>query len=71
MDEEACKHVFEPYWQSKDGSQKKSSTGIGLALANRLVLAMNGTISVESALGTGTTFSFTLPLKHKEKAKSN
>jgi signal transduction histidine kinase len=36
--------------------------GVGLWLANQLVLAMGGTIAVESAPGEGTTFTVTLPL---------
>jgi signal transduction histidine kinase len=36
--------------------------GIGLWLANQLVLAMDGTIAIESAPGEGTCFTVTLPL---------
>ncbi|MBV8630125.1 MAG: HAMP domain-containing protein [Silvibacterium sp.] len=36
-------------------------TGLGLALVRRLVESLGGQISVESKLGSGTTFSFTLP----------
>jgi signal transduction histidine kinase len=36
-------------------------TGLGLALVRRLVESMGGQVSVESTLGTGTVFSFTLP----------
>lgn len=37
-------------------------TGLGLALVRRLVESMGGQASVESRLGQGTTFSFTLPI---------
>jgi PAS domain S-box-containing protein len=37
-------------------------TGLGLALVRRLVETLGGQISVESRLGQGTTFSFTLPI---------
>jgi signal transduction histidine kinase len=37
-------------------------TGLGLALVRRLVESMGGQVSVESRLGQGTTFSFTLPI---------
>ena len=37
-------------------------TGLGLALVRRLVESLGGQVSVESRIGQGTTFSFTLPL---------
>ncbi len=37
-------------------------TGLGLALVRRLVETLGGQVSVESRLGQGTTFSFTLPV---------
>jgi signal transduction histidine kinase len=37
-------------------------TGLGLALVRRLVESLGGQVSVESRIGQGTTFRFTLPL---------
>ena len=37
-------------------------TGLGLALVRRLVEALGGQVAVESRLGAGTTFSFTVPM---------
>jgi signal transduction histidine kinase len=55
--------VFEPFYQVKsDASPARwSSSGLGLAVAKRLVEAQNGTIGYTSVQGEGTTFSLVLP----------
>jgi len=44
------------------GDPASGSSGLGLALIRRLVESQGGQVSVESRLGTGTTFRFTLPI---------
>lgn len=51
--------VFERYWQAPETAKK--GTGLGLAIARGFVEAHNGRIWVESKLGAGSVFFFTLP----------
>ena len=53
--------VFEEFEQTGSGQREEASTGLGLTLAKRFVELHGGRIWVESAVGTGTLFRFTLP----------
>jgi signal transduction histidine kinase len=46
---------------SISGTNNEIGTGLGLLLVNDFVLQHGGTVNVESAVGTGTTFKFTIP----------
>jgi len=48
------------------GDAEGSGSGLGLALVRRLVESQGGQVAVESRLGTGTTFRFTLPIAAAE-----
>ncbi|MGB0124164.1 MAG: ATP-binding protein [Silvibacterium sp.] len=48
-------------FSGSSGEGKAAGTGLGLALVRRLTESLGGQVSVESRLGQGTTFSFTLP----------
>jgi PAS domain S-box-containing protein len=52
-------HVFDRFWRARKGG--RDGAGLGLPIARGIVEAHGGRISVESTLGRGTTFSFTVP----------
>lgn len=53
--------IFERFYKV-DRSRASSGTGLGLAIARHMVEAHGGRISVESEVGKGSTFHFTIPL---------
>lgn len=61
-DEEAAR-AFDPFWRAaRVATNNLRGTGLGLALVKEYVRAMGGEVTVESELGHGSTFGFTLPL---------
>jgi signal transduction histidine kinase len=61
--------VFEEFRQASGDHLKKSEgTGLGLALTRRFVELHGGSISLQSEVGKGSTFTFTLPEKTLEPA---
>jgi len=53
---EALEQIFEPYY-----STKETGIGLGLAVTKKIIEEHQGTIEVESSLGTGTKFTIVLP----------
>ena len=59
--EEHVERIFEPFWQIQAGSSPKGGTGLGLSVVRRMIRLLGGSVSVQSALGRGSTFTVRLP----------
>lgn len=62
MDSETLRQIFNPFFTTKKGGE---GTGLGLALAEQIVLSHKGYIYAESEKGIGSTFHILLPVMEK------
>jgi PAS domain S-box-containing protein len=62
IDPAVHQRIFDRYWHASSGARKRG-TGLGLSIAKGIVEAHGGRISVESEVGEGSTFSFSIPVR--------
>ena len=69
IDKEDLPHLFDRFYRVDKSRAKTdvSGYGLGLAIAKQIIDRHNGSISVESEIGKGTTFSIHLPIKQPHK----
>ncbi len=60
MNRNEMESIFEPFYTTKD---QKNGHGLGLSIASKIIKNHDGTISVNSIVGVGTSFVILLPLK--------
>jgi signal transduction histidine kinase len=53
--------VFDPFFRA-ERTRARPGTGLGLSIVKRMIEAHGGTVSLDTALGRGTTFCASLPL---------
>ena len=66
INEQDQKNLFKPYFRTTDSKSKKmnaNSHGLGLSICHDIVGGLGGKLWCESALGNGSTFTFTFNAK--------
>lgn len=64
ISEENLTYIFQPFRQIDETMGRKSNgVGLGLAIVQQLTTMMNGTVTVKSKVGQGSTFTVILPLR--------
>ena len=63
IDPQVQQHIFEGFAQAETSTTRRyGGTGLGLSICTQLVRLMGGTLQVDSALGKGSTFYFSITL---------
>jgi CheY-like chemotaxis protein len=71
IDEEKLKFIFEPFHQANTNTTRLyGGTGLGLTIVKNLVELQNGTVTVKSHPGSGSTFTVVIPFATADKGQT-
>ena len=59
--EDNIPHLFDRYWRASHSGKKYTGLGLGLYICAQIIARHDGQIGVESTIGQGSTFWFTIP----------
>ncbi|HUP89765.1 MAG TPA: GAF domain-containing sensor histidine kinase, partial [Longimicrobiales bacterium] len=62
ISEDDTKHIFEPFWRAAQSAKMRGGSGLGLSVSMQLARSLNGSLSVQSQIGVGTTITLRLPI---------
>jgi PAS domain S-box-containing protein len=65
IDQESLAHIFDPFWQAAT-RERRLGAGLGLPITRGVVEAHGGELWVDSHVGQGSTFFFTIPIARAE-----
>ncbi|WP_341703652.1 ATP-binding protein [Ferrovibrio sp.] len=63
--------LFEPFWQAAAGIRRSEGSGLGLSICRKLIELHGGSITIESAMGAGTTVIVRFPAGTMKPARSS
>jgi len=62
LSKESLERIYEPFWSTKGPVTEGPASGLGLAIAHGIIHVLGGSISVESELEKGSSFTVTIPV---------